>query len=105
MDALISEKESKKSIGKGGARPGAGRPKGSLDKGNATIRQLIVEALDELGGVAYLKATAASHPAAFLSLLGKVMPIQVANPDGESFKTENHWTIEVVEANAKADPA
>jgi dipeptidase len=90
---------------KGEKRPGQGRPKGSKNKETATIRQLIVEALDELGGVEYLKTTAASHPAAFLSLLGKVMPIQVANPEGESFKTENHWTIEVVEANAKADPA
>lgn len=80
------EKQSKKS-GKGGARPGAGRPKGSLDKGNATIRQMIVQALDGLGGVAYLEETAKSHPAAFLSLIGKVMPIEIANPPGEEFKT------------------
>lgn len=78
---MNSEKESKKSNGKGGARPGAGRPKGSLDKGNALIREMIVAALDELGGVEYLKTTAASHPAAFLSLLGKVMPVQVEGGD------------------------
>jgi hypothetical protein len=96
---LNSEKESKKSKGKGGARTGAGRPKGSLDKGNATIRQLIVDALDGLGGVEYLKTTALSHPAAFLSLVGKVMPIEVANPPGESFKTENKWIVEVVKPN------
>jgi hypothetical protein len=75
-------KKSKKSNGRGGARPNAGRPKGSLDKGNALIREMIVDALDELGGVEYLKATAASHPAAFLSLLGKVMPVQVTGDGG-----------------------
>lgn len=97
------EKQSKKS-GKGGARPGAGRPKGSLDKGNATIRQMIVEALDQVGGTQYLADLATSHPAVFAGLVGKVMPIEVANPAGESFKTQTHWTVEVVEANAKADP-
>lgn len=80
------EKQSKKS-GKGGARPGAGRPKGSLDKGNATIRQMIVQALDGVGGIEYLQETAKSHPAAFLSLVGKVMPVEIANPEGQEFKT------------------
>ena len=61
------EKESKKSNGRGGARPGAGRPKGSLDKGNAAIREMIVESLHGVGGVEYLQRVAESHPAAFLS--------------------------------------
>lgn len=68
--------------GKGGVRPGAGRPKGSLDKGNAMIREMIVQALEEAGGVEYLRTTAASHPAAFLSLIGKVMPVQIAGEGG-----------------------
>lgn len=77
-----AKKESKKSIGRGGHRPGAGRPKGSLDKGNALIREMIVESLHGLGGVEYLKATAKSHPAAYLSLIGKVMPVQLAGDGG-----------------------
>lgn len=76
------EKESKKSNAKGGARPGAGRPKGSLDKGNAAIREMICGALDTLGGEDYLVETARSHPAAFLSLLGKVMPTQLTGEGG-----------------------
>jgi hypothetical protein len=76
----MSENQSKKSK-RGGKRDGAGRPKGSLDKGNALIREMIVDALDELGGVEYLKTTASSHPAAFLSLLGKVMPVQIEGGD------------------------
>jgi hypothetical protein len=80
--AARPEKESKKSKGRGGARPGAGRPKGSLDKGNALIREMIVEALDGVGGVQYLQDVAKSHPPAFLSLIGKVMPVQLAGDGG-----------------------
>ena len=77
-----AEKQSKKSTGKGGKRPGAGRPKGSLDKGNALIREMIVQALDEAGGVEYLVNTAKSHQGAFLALIGKVMPVQVEGAGG-----------------------
>ncbi|MBA3773818.1 MAG: hypothetical protein H0X13_15410 [Ramlibacter sp.] len=79
----MSEKQTKKpKPGRGGARPGGGRPKGSIDKGNALIREMIVQALDGVGGVEYLQETARSHPAAFLSLIGKVMPVQVEGAGG-----------------------
>lgn len=90
------KKQSTKSTGRGGARPGAGRPKGSLDKGNALIREMIVEALDKAGGVAYLKKTATSHPAAFLSLIGKVMPVQVEGAGGGAI--DHSLTVEFVGA-------
>ena len=77
----MNEKQSNLS-GRGGSRVGAGRPKGSLDKGNAMLREMIVEALDGVGGVQYLKEKAMSHPQAFLSLLGKVMPMQVTGENG-----------------------
>ena len=77
------DKESKKSNGRGGYRPGAGRPKGSLDKGNAAIREMIVESLHGVGGVEYLQRVAESHPAAYMALIGKVMPLQIAG-DAES---------------------
>lgn len=78
----MPEKQTKKPpLRRVGARPGVkagpGRPKGSLDKGNALIRQMIVEALDQVGGVEYLTARALDQPAAFMSLIGKVMPVQV----------------------------
>jgi hypothetical protein len=76
----VAEKQPKKP-GRGGPRPGSGRPKGSLDKGNALIREMIVEALHGVGGVAYLQEKAESHPQAFLSLIGKVMPVQVEGGD------------------------
>jgi len=79
---MQSEKQSNLSTRAGGKRPGAGRPKGSIDKGNALIRELIVDALDGLGGVAYLQDVARSHPAAFMSLIGKTMPLQVTGANG-----------------------
>jgi hypothetical protein len=85
------EKESKKSNnsnGRGGKRSNAGRPKGSLDKGNALIRELIVQTLDDLGGTQYLSDVAKSHPAAFLSLLGKVMPVQLEGAGGGAIQME-----------------
>jgi hypothetical protein len=79
----MTEKQSTKSSApKGGKRPGAGRPKGSLDKGNAQIRELIVEALAEVGGAQYLAELAKSHPAAFCGLLGRVIPLQVTGEGG-----------------------
>ncbi|MGE5452438.1 MAG: hypothetical protein ACM3VZ_11430 [Acidobacteriota bacterium] len=72
----MSEKQSKVSR-VGGKRPGAGRPKGSVDKGNALIREMIVEALHGVGGVTYLMEQAREKPVAFLGLVGKVMPVQV----------------------------
>ncbi len=66
----------------GGARPGAGRPKGSLDKGNALIREMVAQALDQAGGVEYLSRIAETHPGPFLNLVGKVLPIQVTGAEG-----------------------
>lgn len=67
---------------RGGSRPGAGRPKGSLDKGNALIREMVAEALGQVGGVDYLARVAESHPGPFLSLVGRVIPVQVTGEDG-----------------------
>jgi hypothetical protein len=82
----MSENQSKKPMGRGGPRPGSGRPKGSLDKGNALIRQMIVESLDMVGGVEYLCEVARTHPSAYLSLVGKVMPVEVTGEGGGAVK-------------------
>jgi hypothetical protein len=45
---------------------------------------MILRALDEQpgGGVGYLRKVAVSHPVAFLSLLGRVLPLTMqGNPD------------------------
>ena len=65
-------------IGEG--KPGPGRPKGSLNKTTKAIKEMVVQALDEAhpeGGVEYLKLQAATNPTAFLTLVGKVLPLQI----------------------------
>lgn len=74
---------------KGEKRPKQGRPKGVLNKNNQAIRDMIVAALDQVGGVDYL-AERANDPrtaGAFLGLVGKVMPIQVTGENGDAIKT------------------
>ena len=61
----------------GGARPGAGRPLGSMNKYNATIRDMVLKALNMAGGEKYLLKQAKDNPVAFLGLVAKVMPMQV----------------------------
>jgi len=77
--------------GRGGAREGAGRPKGSLDKGNAAIREMILEALEGAGGVSYLIDKAESHPQAFMGLIGKVLPLQVTGEEGKDIQISVQW--------------
>jgi len=76
---------------RGGAREGAGRPKGSLDKGNAILREMILEALDKSGGVDYLVSKAESHPQAFMGLIGKVLPLQVTGEEGKDIQISVQW--------------
>lgn len=59
---------------------GKGRPKGKPNKINAALKDMILTALNEAhpkGGVEYLKAQAADNPTAFLTLVGKVLPLDV----------------------------
>jgi hypothetical protein len=58
----------------GGSRPGAGRPPGSQNKISLPLKQMILTALDEAGGVDYLKRLAIENSSAFASLLGRVLP-------------------------------
>ena len=56
---------------------GKGRPKGVPNKVNGAVKEMILKALDEAGGVDYLVKQADANPVAFLTLVGKVLPLQV----------------------------
>lgn len=66
----------------GGKKPGSpktgGRKKGTPNKINADLKAMILGALDKSGGVNYLQAQAEKNPSAFLTLVGKVLPMTVA---------------------------
>ena len=73
-----------------GAR-GRGRPKGSPNKLTATIKDMILQALNDAhedGGAAYLKQQAIKNPAAFLTLVGKVLPLQLTGEGGGPMQFE-----------------
>ena len=63
-----------------GKVPGSGRKKGTPNKVNALLKDQILQALDELGGVAYLVKLARENPTAFSTLLGRILPTQVTGP-------------------------
>lgn len=70
-------------IGKGKAGPG--RPKGLPNKTTALLKDALLQAATNAGNgdmVAYLTKQATDNPGPFLSLLGKVLPMQIAgDPD------------------------
>lgn len=69
-------------IGPNIGRRGAGRPKGSVNKVTADVKGMILEALSGAGGAKYLQTQARDNPAAFMTLVGKVLPLQVTGEDG-----------------------
>ena len=64
---------------------GPGRPRGSANKLNKALREMILQALDKAGGVAYLTRQAEANPAAFLALLAKTMPKDVHVQDARGY--------------------
>lgn len=69
---------------------GMGRPKGAVNKTTALLKDAILKAATDAGNgdmAAYLAQQAVENPGPFMSLLGKVLPMQVA---GDS---ENPITI------------
>ena len=65
-----------------GFKTGGGSRKGRPNKLTRDIKEMIVNALHGAGGEEYLKRQAEKNPAAFLALLGRVLPLQVSAPDG-----------------------
>lgn len=61
-------------------RKTGGRQSGTPNKLSKALKEMILQALDEAhpdGAVEYLKTQATSNPTAFLSLVGKVLPMDV----------------------------
>jgi len=67
---------------KKGKEKGPGRPKGMPNKATAQLKEMILGALDASGGVDYLteRANDPKTAGAFLSLIGKVLPMTIQGP-------------------------
>lgn len=77
----VKETAGKPKVGDG--TPGPGRPKGVPNKVTGQLKEMILKALDDAGGADYLLEQAKSNPNAFLTLVGKVLPMTIAgDPDG-----------------------
>jgi len=95
MDGTMrTEKEQSTKIVKNSGKPpaaGKGRPKGATNKNSRLLKDAILEAATRAGDkfgkeglVSYLEEQAKENPSAYLSLMGKVLPLQVkADLDGE----------------------
>lgn len=83
---------------------GKGRPKGSVNKTTALLKDAILKAAENAGNrvgdnglISYLEQQAVENPGPFMALLGKVLPMQVTGEDG------NAISIQVVTGVPRAD--
>lgn len=78
---------------------GMGRKKGVQNKVTRQVKEMILEALDRAGGADYLLECARNPKLApaFLTLVGKAMPLQVTGADGGPIKVAR---IEIVAMKA-----
>jgi hypothetical protein len=78
---------------KGQPRPSrAGRRKGQPNKFSGALKDMILQALSNVGGVDYLEKQAGANPTAFMTLVGRVLPMQVkeGGEDPQVPATVNH---------------
>lgn len=78
---------------------GKGRPKGSKNKTTALLKDAILQAAEQAGDkdgmIGYLKKQAKENPGPFMTLLGKVLPMQVEGT-GENGEFQTVTRIELV---------
>jgi hypothetical protein len=72
-----------------------GRAKGTPSKLTGDLRQMIEGALADVGGRGYLAEQATKTPSAFLTLVAKILPMQVTGKDGGPIETRDMSDLEV----------
>ena len=93
-------KTKRKPTGAAAMGAGPGRPKGSQNKVTADLKDMILGALDKAGGLDYLAERAADPrtASAFLTLVGKTLPMTVKGPGEGGAHVFQKIIVEVVKA-------
>ncbi len=68
-----------------------GRAKGTPNKTTGQVKDMVLTALGNVGGVKYLERQANENPTAFMTLVGKVIPTQVAGDPENPVKHLFGW--------------
>ena len=71
-----------------GKKTGGGSRKGRPNKITAAIKDAILQAANNQdgGAVGYLTRQATENPVAFMGLLGRILPMEHANAEGDAFR-------------------
>ena len=93
----VNKTGGKPRVGDGTAGPG--RPRGMPNKLTTTVKEAIAQAFDEVGGVDYLKNVAMTDPAVFCTLLGKLLPMQLANAEGDELIIKIEYESKMSDGN------
>jgi|JI10StandDraft_1071094.scaffolds.fasta_scaffold1610153_2 hypothetical protein len=95
------ETEKPKNSGKFG-KGNPGKPKGAVTKVTADIKGMILTALTKAGGAEYLerRANDPRTAAAFLGLVGKVLPMQISGDPDNPLKTVVKVELVAMSANS-----
>lgn len=80
-----------------------GRVVGTPNKVNKALKDMILQSLDDAGGLAYLTAQAHENPKTFLLLLGRVLPLQVTGEGDKPIEFVMRWATS--EGEGTSDPA
>lgn len=68
---------------------GMGRKRGSKNKIPASVKEMVLQALRNVGGDEYLERQAEQNPAAFMGLIGKLLPTEIKSEPTMVFKLIN----------------
>ena len=68
-----------------------GRQKGTPNKVDVDIKRMVLRALDGVGGEQYLMRQAEENPGSFLTLVGKVLPLQITGDPERPVSIEFTW--------------
>ena len=83
------------------AGPGApktgGRERGTPNKVTKQLKELILGALDGVGGQAYLERQAEENPGPFLTLLGRILPSTLSGDSDNPLKVYQQVAYVIVD--------